>query len=177
MLFGVLVLFMVVLGYGSVVMSGGIEPPPGSDDCLCIPPPGSPDEIKLNLKRVPVLRGIFTVSNEPCSFSSDCLEGNFVVHLSLSWGNRLVLKTFRQPNGGVCSPCAIHEDMIKGLVYDVPCFLQVEESFGLIGTPLLKDLKITTRNCIDGDPNKHIIMGEVTIAVLPPLKCSQPKAK
>jgi hypothetical protein len=164
MVVGMVFAVLFVVGYANVARSGGIEPGPGTD-CMCIPAPDESVQIDLSTKKGPYLKGVFTVSAERCSTE------NFIVHLSLKWGNRLLLKTFEVPNGGAVTPCIFTEELIKAAIYDLPCILKVEEGFGLVGTPLIKELIITDKNCGNGDTNNDIIMGEIIIAIVPTLQC------
>jgi len=121
----------------------------------------------LSTKKGPYLKGGFTVSQDPCCGE---LEPRFIVHLSLRWGNRVLLKTFQLDNGGNQSPCLLTEPIIMGFVYNLACMLDVEVPFGLTGTPVIKELILTDSNCSEGDPSKDIIAGDIIIAIVPTLK-------
>lgn len=152
-------MFPLVLGVVSIVGFYGIALG-GSDPTICFPLP-SPDS-------GPYITGTFTVALNQYDYSRyDVhfeLAHRFKVHL-FSWSYPLSLE------GGEPSLCDLTPDMIKdpnGLMAQVPCRLDVGGPFGLIGTPVIKNVVILKRDFCQtpGDP-LQMIMGAITIRVVP----------
>jgi hypothetical protein len=152
--------FCMVLGFSGMALAGGAEG--GAGDCDCI----VGNEVA---QTGPYLKGEFTVapSHDQCSLDyQNC--PHLDAHLFLRWGNRSHIYAISTPTGDPL--CGISEVSIKNLYKILPCKLEVEGDFGLVGTPVIKELIITDRSgCGTSDPDDDAIRGEIIIGVVPTL--------
>ena len=165
--------------FSGVVLGGGIEPPGGglppqgsTADCYCIVNAiytGQPVEIP-ELKG-PYLKGTFTISY----YMGTEIEPSWVSHIFLRWGNRIFVQPFYTLTGGA-DLVNVTDEQLKDLLLasQILCYSQVEEYFGLEGTPFIKELLITDRGGLDTSAiGDDIIRGEITVSVAPAVTCPE----
>ena len=165
----IVMVFSVGIWFTPPVFGGGLEGSGVTDDCDCLAMCDEPDVKKTG----PYLKGTFTIS------LADYITpypDRFHIHLFLRWGNRIFLRNLITTTEGY-TPCELTEEIIKKevLANALLCLAQVEEAFGLVGTPLVKELIITDKGGCDESPtDDDIIRGEITISVVPTVTCDIP---
>jgi hypothetical protein len=138
-----------IFGFCGIALGGG---DPGS--CTFPPPPNSG----------PFITGTFTAAFNQISFNS------YDVHFELAHRFKLHLFSWSYDlTGGGPSLCNLTPEDIKdpsGFLALVPCLIDVGTPFGLIGTPVIKDVFILKKDFCD-DPARQMIFGTITIRVVP----------
>lgn len=148
-LFPLVLVLVTIFGFYGIALGGG---DPGA--CTFPPPPNSG----------PFITGFFTAALDQENYDhynvQFVLMHKFQVHL-FSYTYYLL--------GYEPSLCDLTPNMIKdpnGFLALVPCLLDVGGPFGLIGTPVIKDVFILKKENCD-NPAYQMIYGTVVIRVVP----------
>lgn len=157
----VMVVLLVVTGICGSAMGGGRGP----EDPVCTDLP------KPN--RGPFIWGTFTVALDAgsCSIDFPDLCQHFNVHAVLQNLREVHLYSFSAEAfdaelGTIIDLCALSSAALQEEFARVPCSLSIGQDFGLTGTPVIKQLKITKRDFC-GDSQKQMLQGWILIRVVP----------
>ena len=179
LMFLTLMLATIFCFYGIALADGGGPENPGSD-CDCF------DTQDPQPTSGPFIWGAFTVARDietfgvECSFASSDPCDHFNVHVTLRrFGQVHLFHTFRRvPDGigdGIYNICDLTNDELKEAYKRLACDLDVEEYFGLTGTPVLVKLKVKQRECFipssGGDTDQQMIKGTILLRVVPTITC------
>jgi hypothetical protein len=180
----ILMFISIFFFYGIAMADGGGPENPGSD-CDCF------EQQDVQPTSGPFLWGTFTVARDretfgvPPSgdFGSPDPYDHFNVHVTLRrFGEVHLFHTFRRvPDGisdGLYNLCDLTDAELKEAYERLACDLEVEQAFGLTGTPVLVSLKVKQDECFvptsGGDSPEQMIKGTILLRIVPTLSCDDP---
>ena len=171
----VFVLSVIFFFYSVAFGDSVFGPDPSDEDCQCVKQLSSNgDQLPPvpKKKKGPFLHGNFTISRDNTTALSPPADANYIVHITLRHGRKVHLFSFSWPVDPLDDLCQVDEADLKTAFAFVPCDLNVEVAFGMVGTPLIRSLTIRhVDNCkmVPGPPNsglEEMIRGKVVIGMV-----------
>jgi hypothetical protein len=150
-LFAPLMMLVAVFGFYGTALCAGFGPEGGQDCPTVMPVPTAG----------PYLVGAFSAAYD----KSEVSDGHVNVHVTLS--RYLKVHLFSFSAGSSQDLCAVQPAALKDAFDRVPCFMGVQEAFGLAGVPVITNIQIYKKDFCDVGYPQAMIEGTITIRVVP----------
>ena len=159
--------------HGTALADGGGPEIPAAIDCDCL------DDMNPTPTSGPFLLGEFTVARDRKSFEEG-KTGHFVIHVTLRrLGEVHLFHWWRAVPAefisGESNLCDLTDAFLKYYYRRLACDMEVEQYFGLTGTPLIYSLCVTQRECVEPplpmDTPEQMIKGVIVVRVVPKIQC------